>query len=130
MIVEVAAGLIRDGSGRYLITRRREGTHLAGLWEFPGGKRHAGEDLRTCLARELSEELNGVFEVGEQVDTVRWEYADKTVVIHFFSCELRSGTIQPLESQAIQWAAPESLAEYRFPAADAALIARLLRRTP
>ena len=54
--LEVSAGLIfRDG--QLLITQRRAGSHLGGLWEFPGGKREAGETLEQCLARELREEL-------------------------------------------------------------------------
>ncbi len=65
MLIEVAAAVIRDDSGRYLITRRREGTHLAGLWEFPGGKREPGESLEACLRRELREELSATFAVGE-----------------------------------------------------------------
>ena len=130
MIVEVVAGLIQDDAGRYLITRRRSGTHLAGLWEFPGGKRHAGESLEACLRRELGEELGGAFEVGEKVETVRWEYPEKTVVIHFYRCRIASGAIEPREAQAIKWIAPEWLAEYEFPPADAALIARLQSRSP
>ena len=49
---QVAAGLILH-EGRYLITRRKAGTHLGGLWEFPGGKREPGESLEACLRREL-----------------------------------------------------------------------------
>ncbi len=126
MIIEVAAGLIQDDTGRYLITRRRRGTHLAGLWEFPGGKRREGEPLESCLRRELSEELGGPFEIVEKVDTVRWEYSEKTVIIHFYRCRLQSGSIEPREAQEMAWVAPERLAEYEFPPADAALIARLL----
>src|SRR5262249_61904312 len=88
LVIEVAAALIRDSAGRYLITQRRRGSHLAGLWEFPGGKRDAGEALESCLARELTEELGARFTVGERVDTVRWEYPDRTVVIHFYRCGL------------------------------------------
>ena len=130
MIIEVAAGLIRDDAGRYLITRRRSGTHLAGLWEFPGGKRHEGESLEACLRRELSEELGGPFEVGEKVETVRWAYPEKTVVIHFYRCRMAAGAVEPREAQAIEWVAPERLAEYEFPPADAALIVRLQSRSP
>ena len=125
MIIEVAAGLIQDVAGRYLITRRRSGTHLAGLWEFPGGKRHEGESLEACLRRELGEELGGPFEIVEKVDTVRWEYPEKTVIIHFYRCRLRSGSVEPREAQEMAWVAPERLAEYNFPPADAALITRL-----
>ncbi len=125
MIVEVAAGLIQDDAGRYLITRRREGSHLAGLWEFPGGKRHPGETPEECLRRELAEELGGPFEVGEHIDTVRWEYPEKTVLIHFFRCRLTGGTIAPRESQMMAWVAPDELSRYAFPPADRALITRL-----
>ena len=124
MVVEVTAALIRDAAGRYLITRRREGTHLAGLWEFPGGKRDAGESLESCLRRELEEELGGSFEVGERVETVRWEYPEKTVVIHFYRCRA-AGAITAREGQALAWVEPERLGEYAFPDADAALITRL-----
>ena len=127
LIVEVAAGLIQDAIGRYLITQRRSGTHLAGLWEFPGGKRQAGETLEACLHRELGEELDGRIEVGEKVETVRWRYPGKTMIIHFYRCRLESGSIAPREDQAMAWVAPEHLAEYEFPPADAALIARLLQ---
>ncbi len=125
MVVEVTAALIQDEAGRYLITRRREGTHLAGLWEFPGGKRHASESPEACLRRELEEELGGPFEVGDRVETVRWEYPEKTVLIHFYRCRLASGAIEPREGQALAWVEPERFGEYAFPGADAALIARL-----
>ena len=124
-LVEVVAALVRDDAGRYLITRRRRGSHLEGLWEFPGGKRESGESLETALRRELTEELSARFTVGERVDTVRWEYPERTVVIHFYRCRLESGTIEPRESQAMAWVAPERLVEFDFPPADRELITRL-----
>ncbi|OLD37004.1 MAG: hypothetical protein AUI57_12530 [Candidatus Rokubacteria bacterium 13_1_40CM_2_68_8] len=124
-LVEVVAALVRDDAGRYLITRRRRGSHLEGLWEFPGGKREPGESLETALRRELAEELSAGFAVGDRVDTVRWEYPERTVVIHFYRCRLESGTIEPRESQAMAWVAPERLVEFDFPPADRELITRL-----
>jgi len=124
-VIEVVAALIQDGAGRYLITRRRDGSHLAGMWEFPGGKREPGEALEDALRRELTEELSASFGVGEKVETVRWEYPERTVVIHFYRCRLESGTIEPLESQAMDWVAVERLRELDFPPADRELIARL-----
>ncbi|MGK0170297.1 MAG: 8-oxo-dGTP diphosphatase, partial [Gammaproteobacteria bacterium] len=56
-VLRVAVGVLRDANGRVLISRRRAGTHLAGLWEFPGGKREVGESRWQALARELHEEL-------------------------------------------------------------------------
>lgn len=127
LVIEVTAGLIQDESGRYLITQRVPGSHLAGLWEFPGGKRDPGETLEGCLRRELAEELGATFEIAERVDTVRWEYPEKTIVLHFFRCRHASGTIAPRESQEMTWVACERLCDYQFPPADAAIIARLSR---
>ena len=123
--IDVVAGLIRDETGRYLITRRREGTHLEGLWEFPGGKREAAETLEQSLARELSEELGAVFTVTERVETVRWAYPEKTVLLHFFRCQVASGTIAPREGQLMEWVAPAEFRRYDFPPTDAALLVRL-----
>ncbi len=126
-VIEVAAALIRDPAGRYLIAQRRRGSHLEGLWEFPGGKREPGEDFEACLRRELSEELSATFAVGPLVHTVRWEYPDRTVVIRFYECRLESGTVAPGEQQAIAWVEPERLPEYAFPPADRVVIERLAR---
>jgi len=129
MIVEVAAAIIRDHAGRYLIVRRRPGTHLAGLWEFPGGKRESGESITECLRRELVEELSATFAVEERVETIRWEYGERIVVLHFFRCRLEAGVIAPREAQELTWVAPERLGDYTFPPADQALVARL-RNSP
>ena len=124
-LVEVVAALVQDEKGRYLITQRRKGSHLAGLWEFPGGKREAAESLEEALRRELAEELSARFAVGQRVETVRWEYPERTIVIHFYRCRLESGTIEPREDQAMAWVAPDRLSDFDFPPADRDLIARL-----
>src|SRR5262245_51440548 len=125
MIIEVAAAVIQDARGRYLITRRPDGTHLAGLWEFPGGKREPDETLEACLARELREELGATFSIGDRVATVPWSYPEKSVILHFFRCHLEAGPIRALESQALAWVEAERLRAYAFPPADGSLIARL-----
>ena len=128
LVVEVAAGLVRDEHGRYLITQRRRGSHLEGLWEFPGGKLEAGETPAAGLRRELAEELSAIFTVGALAETVRWEYPDRTVVLHFFECRLESGAILPREGQGMEWVEPARLASYDFPPADRELIQRLGRQ--
>ncbi|HEV8617747.1 MAG TPA: 8-oxo-dGTP diphosphatase MutT [Methylomirabilota bacterium] len=125
LVVEVAAALVRDDAGRYLITQRRRGSHLEGLWEFPGGKVEAGESPETALRRELTEELAATFSVGALVETIRWEYPDRTIVLCFYACQHQSGTIEPLEEQAMAWVEPERLGEYAFPPADRILLERL-----
>jgi 8-oxo-dGTP diphosphatase len=128
LVIEVAAALIRDSAGRYLITQRRRGSHLAGLWEFPGGKLEVGESPEAALRRELREELGAAFAVGKLVETVRWEYPDRTVVLHFYDCREESGLIEPREGQAMAWVEPQALGAYAFPPADRALIERLAAR--
>ncbi|OGK97593.1 MAG: hypothetical protein A3I14_13295 [Candidatus Rokubacteria bacterium RIFCSPLOWO2_02_FULL_73_56] len=125
LVIEVTAALIQDDAGRYLITQRRRGSHLEGLWEFPGGKREAGESHEAALARELTEELSATFSVGERAETVRWEYPDRVVVLHFYRCRHVSGEIAPREGQSMAWVAPERLQEFEFPPADRELIRRL-----
>jgi len=126
LVIEVAAALIRDAAGRYLITQRRSGSHLEGLWEFPGGKREPQESFEECLRRELTEELSATFTIGKLVETVRWEYPDRQVVLRFYECHLESGTIEPREGQAMAWVEPARLMDYDFPPADRALLDRLL----
>ena len=123
--VEVVAGIIRDEAGRYLITRRLQGKHLEGLWEFPGGKREPDETLEDSLRRELHEELGATFEIGERVELVRWPYPDLTVLLHFYRCRVKDGMISPREGQQMEWVAPADLHRYDFPPADATLLARL-----
>ena len=128
LVIEVTAALIRDDAGRYLITQRRKGSHLEGLWEFPGGKLEAGETPEIGLRRELEEELTATFDVGPLVETIHWEYPDRTIVLRFYTCRHVAGPIEPREGQAMAWATPDQLPEYDFPPADGALIQRLKTR--
>ncbi len=120
----VAAVVERDG--KLLITRRPEGTHLSGFWEFPGGKPEPGETLEDALRREIGEELGAEVSVGERLETIDWQYPDKRVRLVFFRCVLH-GEPRPLEGQQMAWVPAADLARYEFPPADAALIERLSR---
>jgi 8-oxo-dGTP diphosphatase len=123
-LVVTAAVVERDG--RLLVTRRRRGTHLEGLWEFPGGKCDPGETLAACLRREISEELDAIAEVGDEIYTVTHEYPERVVELHFLACAL-DGEPRPALGQELQWVAREDLRPEEFPAADAELIERLRR---
>ncbi len=119
----VAAAVVERG-GRVLLTRRPDGTHLAGHWEFPGGKCEADETLAQCLVREMREELGVAVEVGAQVFEVEHAYPGRVVRLHFFACELR-GEPQPVLGQEMRWATREELLQLPFPEADRALIEKL-----
>jgi mutator protein MutT len=123
-VVEVAAGLICH-EGRYLIAKRKAGVHLAGFWEFPGGKREPGETLEECLQRELFEELSIRIDTPIPFRIVRHEYSEKTVELHFFRCAIEAGLAAPLDCAEIRWVYPHELREFQFPPADHPIIEAL-----
>jgi mutator protein MutT len=127
-VVEVAAGLVYR-EGRYLIARRKADVHLAGLWEFPGGKREPGETFEECLERELFEELN--IRIGAPVpfQVVRHRYPEKTVELHFFRCGIESGQATAVDCAEIRWVWPHELADFEFPPADRPIIEALRRQS-
>ena len=118
-IVVLAAIVERDR--RFLLTRRLKGTHLADLWEFPGGKCEAGETHEACLQRELLEELGVTSEIGDEILVTEHAYPERTVRLHFRRCQLHDDP-QPLLGQAMRWATRDQLQTIDFPAADRALI--------
>ena len=125
-VVEVAAGLICH-DGRYLIAKRPTGVHLGGLWEFPGGKREQGETLEECLQRELFEELNIRIDILIPFHTIKHEYPEKTVELHFFRCTIGPGLARPVDCADIRWVLPSEMGNYQFPPADRPVIEALLR---
>ena len=126
MTTVVVTAAVVEVDGRFLVTRRQKGTHLAGFWEFPGGKCDAGETLQECLARELREELDVSSRVGAEVFSTTHAYPDRSVELHFFWCEL-SGEPRPMLGQEMRWVRRDELAALAFPPADAALIKILTR---
>ncbi|MGZ4963781.1 MAG: 8-oxo-dGTP diphosphatase MutT [Limisphaerales bacterium] len=122
--LEVSAALLFH-RGKLLITQRPTGTHLAGLWEFPGGKRESGETFEQCLQRELREELGIETSVHELIEEIVHEYPERTVHLKFFRCELTSGEPRPIHCDALAWISRDELSDYQFPAADARLLEHL-----
>src|SRR5580698_8689421 len=83
--IEVSAALIfRDK--KLLVAQRHANAHLGGLWEFPGGKREAGETFEQCLVREIREELGIEISVGKLFEEITHAYPEKTVCLKFFTC--------------------------------------------
>ena len=123
-IIEVSAALIFR-KGKILITQRRKDSHLGGLWEFPGGKREANESFEECVAREIREELGIEISIGELFEEIAHGYAEKSVRLKFFICELISGEPQTIGCAAVRWVSKSELDHFEFPAADARLLEKL-----
>lgn len=124
----VTAGLIWK-EGRLLITKRPPGVHLAGFWEFPGGKQEPWESLRECLEREIREELGIEVRAGMHFLTVPHEYAFKRITLHVFHCSGIKGQPLALEGQESLWVFLDDLPNYSFPPPDKAVI-EVLKRKP
>ena len=129
--VVVAAGVVIEG-GRVLLTQRKQGAHLAGAWELPGGKVEPGEDPRDALVRELEEELGIAVTVGEIVDVTFHRYPDaaNAVLLLFFEAVRVRGSLDPeaRDVAAFAWAGPAELDPARFPAADGPVVAKVAAR--
>ena len=119
-MTSVVAAVIED-SHRFLVTRRQPGVHLAGMWEFPGGKIEPDETHAAALRRELREELDVEVEVGECVYQTRHAYPERTVELYFYRCSLK-GMPRPLLGQDLRWVPRAELRTLGFPPADTELI--------
>ncbi len=122
-LVVVAAVIERDG--RFLLTLRPAGTHLANHWEFPGGKCEPHETHAEALRRELHEELDLAAEVGALEFVATHAYPERTVELHFYRCTF-VGEPRAMMGQEIRWVPRADLATLPFPEADRDLITRLI----
>lgn len=123
----VAAAAIVDTDRRVLITQRPPGKPMAGLWEFPGGKVHAGETPEAALIRELFEEL-GIDVCPTCLSPLTFAshgYDDFHLLMPVFQIRTWDGVITPKEGQQMKWVRTNRLAEYPMPAADVPLIPML-----
>jgi 8-oxo-dGTP diphosphatase len=125
--IHVAAAVITDLRGRILLARRTDGRDLAGLWEFPGGKREPGESLEHALIRELQEELGITVQVGAPLISVPQQYPDKRLRLDVRQVTAWQGIPRGVEGQALAWVAPEKLTRYPMPPADRPVVAALLQ---
>ena len=120
----VVAAAVVEREGLFLLTRRLAGTHLAGTWEFPGGKCEPGESPGACLRREMREELGVEIDVRDTMLVTHHDYPERSVELHFFRAAI-TGEPRPLLGQDMRWIARADLESLDFPEADAELIRRL-----
>ncbi len=129
--VIVVAGLVFE-DGRVLVTQRKKGGHLAGSWEFPGGKVEPGEPPRDALVRELAEELGIEVTVGEIVDVAfhRYDDAGKAVLLLFYEATRTAASSAPraLDVADFAWWPSSALVPSSFPPADVGVLAKVRAR--
>ena len=121
----VVAGVIRDARGRILLAQRPPGKHLAGLWEYPGGKLEAGETPEQALARELHEELGIRTTAMQRLIRIPWHYPEKDIVLDVFDVLAYTGEPSSCEGQQLQWHALADLSGADMPPADRPVLAAL-----
>lgn len=124
-MIHVVAGALFDERGRVLIAQRPAGKHMAGGWEFPGGKVEPGETPREALVRELREELG--IEVHEAAPLIAYEheYPHRRVLLDLWVVTRYSGEPQALDAPALQWTAVEDLERVGLLPADLPMIPAL-----
>ena len=128
MTTIVVAAAVIEKDDRFLLTRRQQGVHLEGFWEFPGGKCEPGESHGACLAREIREELGVEASVGQELLATAHAYPDRRVELHFLRCDI-IGAPMPQLGQEMRWVPRAELALLPLPPADEELT-RLLCGTP
>jgi A/G-specific adenine glycosylase len=124
----IGVGVVINPAGEVLIDQRRSEGLLGGLWEFPGGKQEEGELIELTIVRELREELAIEVAVAEELISFEHAYSHRKLRFVVHLCSWLAGEPQPLASQQVRWVRPERLAEFPFPAANARIIAALLKR--
>ena len=120
--LRVVAAALFDDAGRVLIAQRPEGKHMAGWWEFPGGKVAAGETDGEALVRELREELGIESRPEAEVMSLTHDYPDRTVELVLWRAAIVAGAPRSLDGQALKWVDCQNLGQERLLPADAPFI--------
>jgi len=131
--LDVAVAVI-ERRGRVLVARRAPGAHLAGAWEFPGGKIERGETPEAAARREAREETGLVVTTAEALVVIEHEYPDRRVRLHFFRCRAPRGRARGRDVATLRWTPIADLPRLTLPEANRGVVARLVaersRRRP
>jgi 8-oxo-dGTP diphosphatase len=125
----VAAALY-DARGQVLIAERPPGKHMAGRWEFPGGKIEPAESEADALKRELREELGVEVTTAHPLLVLRHDYGDRRVEISMWIVERYAGEPRGLDGQRLKWVQPAGLLDEDVLEADRPFIEALQRLPP
>jgi 8-oxo-dGTP diphosphatase len=123
--IHVLVGVIEDARGRVLVNRRVAGTHMAGFWEFPGGKRQADESRIDALRRELREELGIDVQSAKPYLEIEHDYGDRHVLLDVWTVTAYEGEPEPVERQELRWVEVAGLDDIGLLPADRPLVEAL-----
>lgn len=124
--LQVAVGIIRNDRGEIFLAQRPPTSHMANMWEFPGGKIEANETAQQALVRELQEETGIEVTDARPYDLADHHYPDLRVTLHFFIVEGWQGEPYGREGQPQRWVAQKALVADEFPPANHDIVARLV----
>ncbi|GAB4049444.1 (deoxy)nucleoside triphosphate pyrophosphohydrolase [Spirosoma litoris] len=124
-MIDVVAGIVWK-DGQVLLARRGKQKHLAGKWEFPGGKIEFGESAENALERELSEELGISTRTGNYFDTSVHQYPTVSIKLLAYNSIYISGIITLTDHDQVEWVSVDKLLEYDLAEADIPLVHKLV----
>jgi len=120
-VIEVVAAILKR-EGKYLIARRAPGKHLAGYWEFPGGKVEEGETPEESLQREMWEEFGVHADVGAYLGDNVHDYGSKVIRLLAYEVAVSGELLQSTDHDCIEWATLEEMRNYHLAEADIPLL--------
>jgi 8-oxo-dGTP diphosphatase len=127
-VTHVVAGALFDEQGRVLVAQRPPGKHMAGGWEFPGGKLEPNERRFDALRRELIEEIGVEVVRAEPLIAYEHRYSDRAIFLDLWWVTEYSGVPKSLDSQALRWVQLEDLQNIGLLEADLPMIPALVSR--
>lgn len=126
-MIQVTAAVI-ENEGRFLIARKKRG-HLAGLWEFPGGKIEPDETPEECLTREIEEEFGIQIRIDQYLATSQYTYPHISIELIGYLASYLTGELNPTDHDRVEWVRVSEMKGYSFAPADLPLIEALAEKT-